>query len=167
KQGCFGRSASKNPRVAASGERTPASSLDDDGCSVNFAPSLQLHLDAGGLAELAVDLEGLLGAVDRVAVDLSDHVPVLEAELLVERSGADRENLESVRLPVLEGGDDASLGRQRAQVRELALDVLARDLVGFLVDLPDVGRGDLGTAAPRGGRGGARLRRLGGLGALD
>src|SRR5690606_33606861 len=134
-------------------------SPDVDGLGLDLAPPLQLDLDAAGLPELGVELERLLRAVDRVSVDLADHVSVLEADLLVERAGTNGEDLESVRFPVLEGGDDARLGGERAQVGELALHVLAGDLVGVVSHLPNLRGFDLGRAATRGRRGWSRRGR--------
>src|SRR5690606_3241245 len=57
------------------------------------------------------------------------------------------------------GGDDARLGGERAQVGELALHVLAGDLVGVVSHLPNLRGFDLGRAATRGRRGWSRRGR--------
>ena len=71
-----------------------------------FAAALQVHGDGLGVFELGVDLERLVRAVDLVAVDLLHHVTVLNADLGVQAVGTDGEQLEAVRLAVLEAGHD-------------------------------------------------------------
>src|SRR5439155_11786866 len=56
--------------------------------------ALQLDLEASRLLEDRVDLERLLRRVELDAVDALEHVAVLDAELRVDRPGANREELE-------------------------------------------------------------------------
>src|SRR4051812_36969686 len=72
------------------------SSLDGVGLAQGLAAPLQLDLDAVCVTELLVDLQRLVGAVHLVAINLADHVPVLDADLRIERVGDDGEQLEAV-----------------------------------------------------------------------
>src|SRR5262249_20184624 len=81
------------------------------------------------ISKLGVDLQGLLGTVDVVAVDASNHVSVLNPDLRVERIRTDREQFEALRLSILESGDDPGLHRQLVQVRKGFVDLGPGDLV--------------------------------------
>src|SRR5712692_10262048 len=86
------------------------------GLAIFHTVALKFDVDPICLFELGVNLERFLRAVELIAVDLLDHVSVPDTDLGVERIRADREQLETLRLTVLEGGNDSRLHRDVVEI---------------------------------------------------
>src|SRR5262245_28609742 len=110
--------------------------------------ALDAEPDVTTLGQLLEELRGALGPAHRLAIDLCDGVPVLEARLLEQAAWLDRAHLHSDHLPALVLRQDAGLGEEGRGVRGEVLDLAAVDREAVLGEALEVGP-RLRARAPR------------------